>query len=264
MKKHTDVLQTSIVLLIGAVIFLASCSNELVVKTDYPEQLLYLPAAVSGIFTISSIVPVGNTKYIVDAQNNKLTIPLGVSRSGVKLDGDFSADIKANSDTVSKMISVSTLTGTDLLPAGKYTLPASVNGADGANNAPFTLELDLDFLRNNTTKKYAIGVSIASSQRKANPKLSTAIIVIDSKFLKPTADFTAKADATLSKKVVFTNASTNALTYSWDFGDGSTVSTVAAPTYTYTMAGTYTVTLTATGVTGSLDAIKKTQTITVL
>jgi len=36
-----------------------------------------------------------------------------------------------------------------------------------------------------------------------------------------------------------------ALTYAWDFGDGTT-STVTAPTHTYAKAGTYTVKLTVT------------------
>lgn len=45
--------------------------------------------------------------------------------------------------------------------------------------------------------------------------------------------------------VVFTNTSTNALTYLWDFGDGSPTVTTFAPTHTFTAAGTFTVTLSA-------------------
>jgi PKD repeat protein len=43
----------------------------------------------------------------------------------------------------------------------------------------------------------------------------------------------------------FTNTSTNGVTYSWDFGDGSN-STSASPSHTYNVGGTYTVCLTAT------------------
>ncbi len=45
--------------------------------------------------------------------------------------------------------------------------------------------------------------------------------------------------------VNFTNLSTNVLTYLWNFGDGSTSSTVFSPTHTFTAAGVYTVTLNA-------------------
>jgi uncharacterized repeat protein (TIGR01451 family) len=55
----------------------------------------------------------------------------------------------------------------------------------------------------------------------------------------PLAAFTFSADALV---VTFTNASTDAETYLWDFGDGIT-DTVADPVHTYAAAGTYTVTL---------------------
>ena len=47
----------------------------------------------------------------------------------------------------------------------------------------------------------------------------------------------------------FTNASSEADSYEWDFGD-STTSTLTNPTKTYTAPGTYTVRLTATGPNG--------------
>ncbi|CAN5313792.1 hypothetical protein BH09BAC5_BH09BAC5_01020 [soil metagenome] len=49
----------------------------------------------------------------------------------------------------------------------------------------------------------------------------------------------------------FTNQSTNAVSYSWNFGDASSGSTSANPSHTYTANGTYTVTLTVTGPCGS-------------
>lgn len=50
----------------------------------------------------------------------------------------------------------------------------------------------------------------------------------------------------LTQSVSFTNTSTNAKTYSWDFGDNAT-STVQSPTHTYTQPGNYTIRLITDG-----------------
>ncbi|HLV41374.1 MAG TPA: PKD domain-containing protein [Brumimicrobium sp.] len=51
--------------------------------------------------------------------------------------------------------------------------------------------------------------------------------------------------------VNFTNNTTGAISYSWDFGDGNS-STSADPTHTYTTYGTFPVTMTATGPNGCI------------
>lgn len=56
--------------------------------------------------------------------------------------------------------------------------------------------------------------------------------------------FTTAARGCIPYQPVFTNTSLAAQTYWWNFGDGNT-STVASPSYTYTIPGTYTVTLAA-------------------
>ncbi|MFJ6695086.1 ThuA domain-containing protein [Streptomyces sp. NPDC091272] len=71
-----------------------------------------------------------------------------------------------------------------------------------------------------------------------------------------------KTSGTAPLKVTFSSAGTtdddgDALTYSWDFGDGTPASTEANPTHTYKKNGTYTATVTAkdpTGRTGSASA----------
>ena len=60
-------------------------------------------------------------------------------------------------------------------------------------------------------------------------------------------------------EVIFTNYSQNATSYAWDFGDGNT-STEESPTHVYAGGGTYEVTLTASGATGSAT---RTETINV-
>lgn len=64
----------------------------------------------------------------------------------------------------------------------------------------------------------------------------------------PVAGFTV--NASLSPVYSFTSTSTDATTYSWDFGDGSPADNTANPSHTYT-PGTYTVTLTVTNACGT-------------
>jgi PKD repeat protein len=66
----------------------------------------------------------------------------------------------------------------------------------------------------------------------------------------PASDFTFTVDAGV---VTFTNQSSNADTYNWDFGDGNT-STDSDPIHTYTSEGTYNVTLTATNECGDVSS----------
>ncbi|MGB1393263.1 MAG: PKD domain-containing protein [Flavobacteriaceae bacterium] len=66
----------------------------------------------------------------------------------------------------------------------------------------------------------------------------------------PNAAFTA-ATTTSDLEAVFTNNSTSATSYSWDFGDGSGTSNIENPTYTYAFKGQYNVTLTATSSVGT-------------
>jgi len=62
----------------------------------------------------------------------------------------------------------------------------------------------------------------------------------------PILSFTVDDNVVIpSENVVFTNSSTNASTYLWDFGDGNT-STSASPTHSYTEYGYYDITLTGT------------------
>ena len=61
----------------------------------------------------------------------------------------------------------------------------------------------------------------------------------------PTAAFTSAGYVCLDSPICFTNLSTNADSYQWDFGDGN-VSNMSDPCHTYASPGTYTVTLTAT------------------
>ncbi|HIP37035.1 MAG TPA: PKD domain-containing protein [Crocinitomix sp.] len=71
----------------------------------------------------------------------------------------------------------------------------------------------------------------------------------------PTADFTFVPNGL---DVSFTNTSSNGVTYTWDFGDGST-STDMNPTHTYAQNGLYTVTLIATSANGCNSMVSSQQ-----
>ncbi len=72
----------------------------------------------------------------------------------------------------------------------------------------------------------------------------------------PTAGFVASpTSGEVPLTVNFTNQSSGATSYLWNFGDTQT-STAVNPAHTYTQAGTYTVTLTATNACGSDDEVK--------
>lgn len=67
----------------------------------------------------------------------------------------------------------------------------------------------------------------------------------------PTASFSYTADG---RVVTFNNTSTDATTFAWDFGDGTT-STEKSPVHTYELYGTYTVKMSATGEGGTANSL---------
>lgn len=75
-----------------------------------------------------------------------------------------------------------------------------------------------------------------------------------------TLDFTF-ANEENSLTVVFTNASEHAVSYAWDFGDGSDVATEENPSHTYAEPGTYTVELTGTDAAGEELSVSKEVTV---
>ncbi len=81
---------------------------------------------------------------------------------------------------------------------------------------------------------------------------------------KPTADFSVSSTSQCltNNSFVFTNNSAgNIASIFWNFGDGNN-STASNPTKTYSIAGTYNVTLTVTNFTGCTDAITKVISVT--
>lgn len=108
----------------------------------------------------------------------------------------------------------------------------AVNGGALSSNNQFT---------NLATGTYNISI------QDANGCTTTTSYTIGSLNQAPTANFSAQA---VSYTVGFTNLSSGATSYSWNFGDGSS-STATAPQHTYAQNGNYTVILTATNACGT-------------
>src|ERR1700674_3381101 len=82
----------------------------------------------------------------------------------------------------------------------------------------------------------------------ANTQTQAGLIVVSPVPPPPVAGFSASPQSGMAPRpVVFSNSSTGSITtYAWTFGDG-TGSALALPTHSYTVAGTYSVSLTVTG-----------------
>ena len=195
MKSSIRKINTWSIALIAISIFLASCGYQEYAAADYPDQLIYMPAATHGLYVIDQVAgPIGDvptkgyaSRYKIDKNARKFIVPLGVYRSGINCNGSFIVDISVNTDTLASYISSDP--NLTLLPSDKYTIPSSVVIQDGADIAAFELSVDLDFLLNNSPNgKFIIGVEVSSTTRKTNPKFSTTIIVINTLFLKSLTD----------------------------------------------------------------------------
>lgn len=107
---------------------------------------------------------------------------------------------------------------------------------------------------------YTVTLTVSSSSQGCNDVATkTNYITVND---APTADFSGSPTSGIEPlSVSFTDLSTGASSWSWDFGDGGS-STQQNPSHTYNTAGTYTVVLTATNACGS-DIATKTNYITV-
>ncbi|NCO55203.1 MAG: PKD domain-containing protein, partial [Bacteroidetes bacterium] len=94
---------------------------------------------------------------------------------------------------------------------------------------------------------------IFGSCKKDKPSTPSTPIVVT-----PVANFTfARADSIAPCTVTFTNTSTNATSYVWNFGDSTATDTTVNPIHIFTTDGVFTVQLTATSSSGS-NSVQKT------
>jgi PKD repeat protein len=102
-------------------------------------------------------------------------------------------------------------------------------------------------------------ITLIASSAKCSDTITKQITILPP---KPVATFTGSFTGCKPVTATFTNNSLYATSYEWNFGDGGT-SILPTPSHDYTVAGTYSVTLIATGV-GGVDTVKLNNIIKVL
>ncbi len=163
-------------------------------------------------------------------------------------------------------------------PGGPYTgtigqaIAFNGSGSTDQNNLPLTYAWDFG---DGSTGSQAMPVHTYGAAGSYTVKLT----VSDSSGLSASASTTATITApttltaspggpytaTVGSAISFNGSASydpkgETLTYAWDFGDGSQ-GTTAAPSHTYTQAGTYTVTLTVTNTDGATASATTTATV---
>lgn len=102
---------------------------------------------------------------------------------------------------------------------------------------------------------YTITLVAQAANGQADSEVKVNYIVVRP---KPQAGFLASANGcSLPVGVTYTNSTTGATSYSWNFGNGQNSTLQNPPTVNYTTAGTYTVTLIATNASGCRDTITR-------
>lgn len=204
-------------LLLCMIAALPSCDYETGIRdAEYPDQVLYMPAAYpNGLFVIDDITKVIGTlpfegsiyRYKIDLENRQFIVPLSAYRGGIDNNGDVSVDISISSDTVTNLNNKNSLGYSLLLiPEDKITITDKTTIKNKEEIAIFDLKIDLDFLLSNfADQNYGIGVNISSKDRDVNPKLSTAVVIINARIMKPTSGFTYSING---KEVKFNNTTT--------------------------------------------------------
>ncbi|MGZ2369973.1 PKD domain-containing protein [Ancylomarina sp. YFZ004] len=133
----------------------------------------------------------------------------------------------------------------DLSTAGIYNITSWLWTFEGGT----TSELQNPIHQFSEAKDYKISLVVTNSE--GCTELIEKMIPMNP---LPEMDFTHESIAAIHIPVEFKNNSLNAISYSWDFGDGNT-STNFAPKHTYTNKGFYTIELTAKSKDGCFNTL---------
>ena len=140
----------------------------------------------------------------------------------------------------------------EICPADTVTLSVSATGGYGSYYYLWSNQA--------TTQTITVNPSVSTTyfvQVSDECQTFTVGAVAYVQVVKPQANFYFVTEEPMQGLLVqFENASQNAWTYTWEFGDGST-SFLVNPNHTYLQAGPYEITLIATDQKGCIDSISK-------
>ncbi|MEN9972608.1 MAG: hypothetical protein RIS20_955 [Bacteroidota bacterium] len=190
------------------------------------QMITYAPSATGYVYvTVTSPYGCTNNDSLLVTIDNTLTSPSLTLAASVNL---------MCSDNMSPVLLTAT---TDAVGASYAWTPNFINQ-----------NIDTITVNPQNSTNYSVSVT---DQNGCTTAASTSVIISPA----PVAGFTSANLPTL--EVGFTNTSTNATTYAWDFGDGFT-SNLANPTHGYFTSGSFTVTLIATNADGCDDTTSTT------
>lgn len=211
-------------------------------------------------FVFSNVVT-GNTTFSSGTGSENVTTHHNIKKPGV-----YNVTLVAwgpeGNDTLTKVAYVTANEGSSNIPVADFT--ASPTSGSAPLNVSFT-----DNSTDATSWYWKFGDGNVSKERNPTHNYSTegdyTVILavhnangwsaktqeISTRSGLPIVDFSADNS---SGSVEFTDLSQNATEWNWDFGDGET-SSDESPTHTYSAAGNYTVTLTASNEAGSVSKV---------
>ena len=241
-------------------------------RTETVDLLPFVTSTSKNIkFRIRAVAANGNNIYIDNFRFNATTPgEIDVTLSSVNvLDGGF-ADMGSVSagTTLTGTFTISNSGTTDLTLTGPITVTGTgftLGSTFGTTTVPAGGSTTFTVNFNSATGGDFSG-NVSFGTNDCDESIFNFEIYASATITPPVADFTgAPTLICAGSSVTFTNLSTNALTYSWDFGPGATpaTSTDVNPTVVFNTPGTNTITLTATNAFGS-DVETKTAYITVL
>ncbi len=196
-----------------------------------------------------TIFPTAPTTYIVTVSNNcgvTLTDSVTVDFRPLPV-VSFSMDRQEGCKPLSVIFTDLSISSTDPIAAWIWEFG---DGSTSSSPSPSHI------YENSGTYNPTLSVVTSGGCRQTLASSPGQVIVHDG----PTADFSLRSDVVNlpGEPAVMTNLSSpNAVTYHWDFGDGST-STIKNPTHNYSDVGVFNITLTSTDQFGCVDqAIKE-------